>query len=474
MGYRGMSATCVFCQLLLWLTLLCPAFAQAADFSLHRLPVVATEQEILSGQHDAALVAQPGRTIFEPESGGRWWQLRVEADVPADQDPKLVLETPVLYRLQVWQPGASQPSQHALYGEHADRRFSTRALVVDLPDGLRQGQHLWLHIDAPGSAPATASIQPLEAVHRADLIHVAWRSSILATIAALALLAAAFWVGSGENSHGYFAAMLIVTLLYLAGMGGEMRYLGWLGDEFFGSPRLQRVLACLGVASSNMFQRLYLDLPHRMPRADRILLLLTIWMLALCGVSVLTDSRMVGQAGNLGLIASALMILITSVRLAWAGSGPGRVVVVSWVPLVVFVVIRALEMLNVWTPQTPLTTHALDGSFAMAALGLTLGLTLKLVELRRDRDQASALASQDALTGALSRHAIDQAVTRASDKAARHPQIPLSVAFLDLDYFKQINDQYGHAVGDQFLRQLVSRLRGVIRSQDRLGRYGGD
>lgn len=478
MGNRGISTTHVLVQLLLWLALLCPlpAVAQADGFQLYRLPVQATADQVLAGEHDQALVAQPGRILYEPHSGGRWWQLRATRDFPADLQPKLVFETPVLYRVQVWRPGEQLPTRHALYGPDADSRYSTRALVADLPAGLQQGQALWMRVDAPGSSPSVLSIQPLDAVHKADLVHVAWRSSILATIAALALLAAAFWIGSGENGHGYFAAMLMVTLVYLGCMGGELRYLGWLGDEFFGSPQLQRSLACLGVASCNMFQRLYLDLPRRMPRANGVLLGLTICMLLLCIASALSDSRWIGRFGNVGLIASALMILVTSVRLACRGSGPGRVVVISWLPLVVFVTLRALEMMELWTAQTAFTTHALDASFALAALGLTLGLTLKLVELRRDRDQASALASIDALTAAMSRRAIEEAVANAAEKASRQgsDHAPVSVAFVDLDFFKQINDQHGHDVGDQFLRQLVARLRGAMRSQDRLGRYGGD
>ena len=51
---------------------------------------------------------------------------------------------------------------------------------------------------------------------------------------------------------------------------------------------------------------------------------------------------------------------------------------------------------------------------------------------------------------------------------------PLSVLMLDIDHFKQVNDRYGHAAGDDVIRTVAERLRGVIRTMDLLGRYGGE
>ena len=51
---------------------------------------------------------------------------------------------------------------------------------------------------------------------------------------------------------------------------------------------------------------------------------------------------------------------------------------------------------------------------------------------------------------------------------------PLSALMLDIDHFKQVNDRYGHAAGDDVIRTVADRLRGVIRTMDLLGRYGGE
>jgi diguanylate cyclase (GGDEF)-like protein/PAS domain S-box-containing protein len=82
-------------------------------------------------------------------------------------------------------------------------------------------------------------------------------------------------------------------------------------------------------------------------------------------------------------------------------------------------------------------------------------------------------ANTDPLTGAMNRRAIlellDQELSRAQRDAT-----PLSIAILDIDDFKLINDSHGHYVGDEILRQLACRLRLFMRPYDSLGRVGGE
>jgi diguanylate cyclase (GGDEF)-like protein len=89
--------------------------------------------------------------------------------------------------------------------------------------------------------------------------------------------------------------------------------------------------------------------------------------------------------------------------------------------------------------------------------------------------QAGAGASPlvDALTGALSRGALEAALQHAVEEA-RLAGRPFAVFLLDVDWFKSINDVYGHARGDAVLRGVVDRLRRQVRPGDQLFRYGGD
>lgn len=83
------------------------------------------------------------------------------------------------------------------------------------------------------------------------------------------------------------------------------------------------------------------------------------------------------------------------------------------------------------------------------------------------------LANTDMLTGALSRRNF---LNKADQEVARsiRYELPLMVLMLDLDHFKHINDQYGHAAGDEVLRGFVQTVTGVLRESDLIGRIGGE
>lgn len=103
-----------------------------------------------------------------------------------------------------------------------------------------------------------------------------------------------------------------------------------------------------------------------------------------------------------------------------------------------------------------------------------------MIQLRRYYRMLSAanadlerLATTDSLTGALNRRAFLSALAEESQRIRRYGGASC-VMMLDLDYFKQINDTFGHAGGDEALRLFVAGLRTHCRSTDRIGRLGGE
>jgi diguanylate cyclase (GGDEF)-like protein len=82
-------------------------------------------------------------------------------------------------------------------------------------------------------------------------------------------------------------------------------------------------------------------------------------------------------------------------------------------------------------------------------------------------------ATTDPLTGLVNRRAWQAETSRVLSHAARTGE-PMTVAILDLDQFKEVNDRSGHEAGDRLLRELTARWIGELRLADLLGRYGGD
>ncbi|MBC3917705.1 EAL domain-containing protein [Undibacterium sp. CY18W] len=96
-------------------------------------------------------------------------------------------------------------------------------------------------------------------------------------------------------------------------------------------------------------------------------------------------------------------------------------------------------------------------------------------ELNRSYDQLRELAEHDALTGLANRYDFERALEFAASRAKRENlHGKLGVLLLDLDRFKNVNDTYGHAIGDQLLIKVARRLGATTRGSDLLARLGGD
>lgn len=93
--------------------------------------------------------------------------------------------------------------------------------------------------------------------------------------------------------------------------------------------------------------------------------------------------------------------------------------------------------------------------------------------MMRTNDLLSAIALADPLTELSNRRALDWELPRQIQNA-RTRSTPLSLLILDIDYFKSVNDTYGHLVGDRLLQLLAARLRHNLRFQDTPFRYGGE
>jgi diguanylate cyclase (GGDEF)-like protein len=94
-------------------------------------------------------------------------------------------------------------------------------------------------------------------------------------------------------------------------------------------------------------------------------------------------------------------------------------------------------------------------------------------ELLSARESLRYQATHDCLTGLLNRSACLEFLRSELDRAGRQ-KLPLSVAMADLDHFKQINDSYGHAIGDAVLCEAARRMKASVRMYDYIGRYGGE
>ena len=100
-------------------------------------------------------------------------------------------------------------------------------------------------------------------------------------------------------------------------------------------------------------------------------------------------------------------------------------------------------------------------------------LQSQLDEIKKLQDQLRDQAVRDSLTGCFNRHYLNEILFRESSRANRE-ESTIGLLMLDIDHFKQINDTYGHIVGDRALQILGEDLRMWVRVEDMVFRYGGE
>lgn len=155
----------------------------------------------------------------------------------------------------------------------------------------------------------------------------------------------------------------------------------------------------------------------------------------------------------------------------------GRLLLALGVGMVIALYLqRSIGVLLGWNEVAHLgSSHFIQvGSHVMGLAGLvltTMGFILMGRERANARHQQQALL--DPLTGVPNRRALMDALERALAQAGRERR-PVALLMVDIDWFKRVNDTYGHLAGDAVLVAVAQCLRGGLRGQDFIGRYGGE
>ncbi|MBI3210532.1 MAG: diguanylate cyclase [Candidatus Solibacter usitatus] len=115
--------------------------------------------------------------------------------------------------------------------------------------------------------------------------------------------------------------------------------------------------------------------------------------------------------------------------------------------------------------------------FEYKELQVRLRSGLRILQLQSDliaaREEVREQATHDDLTGLWNRRSVMESLGRELSRANRQ-RTCTGVMMLDLDYFKKVNDRYGHLAGDQFLRSVAAQLKAGVRTYDTAGRFGGE
>jgi diguanylate cyclase (GGDEF)-like protein len=400
--------------------------------------------------------------------GNGAWRLQ---PVGGLEQPLLLVYHPYSARVSVrLSPGAA-PLTQTLFDRNLDPQYSRHALVFPLQgDGP-------VEIRVQGTRyPLQVAVVPRGRHIANDLVQVRILQLAVGVLVGVSLTVLLFWAMLRERVYLLYSTSMALQMLYVLCSYGEAYAIPVLRSlAIFRAPGIW-FLATVSTMVSVLLLLDYADLRTRVPRLGRLMRWLGIYLPAVL-LLLLVSPWPAGKdwfpnAGNLLFLLTNLLAIL-ALALAWRGGGRhAGFILIAWVPLVFFSTARAVQ-LSLGIAVEPWLQYGLPLVLAFVAVVLALGLADRMLTFRQERDTAQEHAERDWLTGVMNRggieHRLDWAILN-----TRREQLPLSLLFLDLDDFKQVNDRHGHAAGDNCLRAVVRAISAELHYGDHLGRLGGE
>ncbi|MBU2977758.1 diguanylate cyclase [Alteromonas sp. C1M14] len=344
---------------------------------------------------------------------------------------------------------------------------SSKAFILPVGDyGLN------VTVNAQRARFLNPQIEPVATFYRKDYIHIAVLSGFLGFSAALMIFVGVLGRSLKDTSFYAYSA-------YIASAGTFFFIQEGMLNLFFPSfilandIRLKLVFAGLTVWTSVRFIMQLLDIPTLInKRYGYILNGAAGSVLALALLQgILPESYTQSFSGIMGLITLVGIggILVATVYAVKQKVPAAQLVLVSLIVIFFSMVFR----LYLHDVSPFLHRYGLIISVTIEAMLLAIAASEKVRRLNIDKTRAFRDASADSLCPVLNRRGWESAANQMLKRHASSGGV-LSLFFIDLDKFKQINDAYGHGVGDEVLVHVATILKEQCREQDLVGRLGGD
>ncbi len=267
-----------------------------------------------------------------------------------------------------------------------------------------------------------------------------------------------------DKAHLHYAAYIGFVALFHLIWNGLAYQLLWPEQPGWNSHSLN-VFLFLTFAALLLFVSSFLEVKHHFPRIDLLLRIFSGVCATMAGISVFLGFTLANQLaiGTIFILIVFLLPLVVSISLK--GSITAKYLLVAWFPLSFWASISGLRSLAL-VPDSLFTLHGPQIASGLEVIIISMGLAHQFGILHKS-------ARTDTLTDIYNR----QHLFALGEKEFQHAKYlgdTLSVLILDIDHFKEINDHYGHLIGDQVLIKVVQRCRSILREPDIMGRYGGE
>ncbi|HTL92188.1 MAG TPA: diguanylate cyclase, partial [Steroidobacteraceae bacterium] len=435
--------------------------------------------DVTSGALDARFAAPVSQAPMRQARGTHWVRLQATRSIPATALPVVVVGSSRDLKVTIY-PGGAGPPAPLIQGLTLPEFGATHEAAFLVPGpGLQAGQVFYARFQASdaGADRVYFVAATLERELARGARHALMISLACGALAALALATAAMWFVLSDRLFILYAAMTGLQALYLAYFSGQGFRWPWLAAGSALVPYAWNVPVALSGAMASLFAREIADLRHTSPRVYRAFgwLAAGFAVLAVANVGeVVGLGEIVVGIGNLMFLGAGVFVLLVAF-LAWRrGNRAAGWFLFAWVLLETFAIVTSARLLVTRAAaDEALFYYGLPGSMVASAILTSLGVADRLRQQRHALTEAERRAKTDPLTGVLNRRSLLEQLDAAC-RASRANGLPVAVLFLDLDFFKSINDSYGHAAGDACLAAVIRPIQAELRQSDIIGRYGGE
>ncbi|WP_243830766.1 sensor domain-containing diguanylate cyclase [Thiohalophilus thiocyanatoxydans] len=385
-------------------------------------------------------------------------------------------ETSYLDEMSVYYADNDQPLQKVTLSDRepfTERPVDYRTLAFE--HTTRQNSYTDLYLRLRYEKPDAMSLNVY--LSRADIFYNKSRKEYFlfgtyyGVMGSLLIIALVFASIMRQVVYLYYAVFLASSILMWALLNGfAFQYL-WPGSVYWQNEGFHIIFLATAITALQ-FSRHFLQTARCCPRINKIIYLAQ-WIMI--GGILLRFAGLYTPVLYLSFVSLALLALLPLLGyFAYQyGMRYARWYSIAWLFYgisLVFSVLSAGSNLLSWG-MTPLIFTQIGG--VLESVFLLIALGERLVGWDRDRLHALEIANKDPLTGLGNRRALEEAFDslkiqlRSTDK-------PVFLLMIDLDHFKEINDEYGHDAGDYILQHLARILSLLCRPEDICIRYGGE
>ena len=374
---------------------------------------------------------------------------------------------PLIDYLDLWAPERDGGWRHTATGDRtpfSTREFAHRDFIFDLDLPAQSERTFYVRGASGGPVDLNFALYEahslIAALSREQLAYGVYYGGFLV------LVLYNFFIFLIVRDRAFFYYLLYATSygLYFAIHNGLAFELLWPNDPAWGNQSLLVMLA-LSLVFGLQFTRTFLDTAGFARRLDKLALAMqALAVLGLVASFFTPYALLILPLAVLTVVVTILIMTLGTLGVV-KGYQPARYFMIAWGMLLIGVLAYMLKVFGL-LPHNVFTQNGFQVGSLMEMVLLSLALASRLRDLRLQ-------SRTDTLTQVPNRRFFDEHVALEFERAKRS-QGAVALLVVDIDHFKQFNDRYGHARGDEVLKTVADHLCHGVRRGDSVCRYGGE